>query len=66
VHFQILGVLILLRASLCDIQVFHKKDKGKLILTGLENPLQMETYDGSSDPDDHIENIEAVLNYINV
>ncbi|MCI52149.1 hypothetical protein A2U01_0073393, partial [Trifolium medium] len=30
---------------------------------GLEKPPAMDTYDGSTDPDDHIENIEAVLEY---
>ncbi|MCI61626.1 hypothetical protein A2U01_0082883, partial [Trifolium medium] len=30
---------------------------------GLEKPPLMDTYDGSADPDDHIENIEVVLDY---
>jgi hypothetical protein len=30
---------------------------------GLEKPPAMDTYDGTTDPDDHIENIEVVLNY---
>ncbi|MCI53462.1 hypothetical protein A2U01_0074709, partial [Trifolium medium] len=30
---------------------------------GMEKPPAMGTYDGSTDPDDHIENIEAVLDY---
>ncbi|MCI57892.1 hypothetical protein A2U01_0079143, partial [Trifolium medium] len=28
---------------------------------GLEKPPAMDTYDGLTDPDDHIKNIEAVL-----
>ncbi|MCI57325.1 hypothetical protein A2U01_0078576, partial [Trifolium medium] len=32
---------------------------------GLEKPPAMDIYDGSTDPVDHIENIEAVLEYIN-
>jgi hypothetical protein len=30
---------------------------------GLEKPPAMDTYDGTTDPDDHIENVEAVLDY---
>ncbi|MCI74086.1 hypothetical protein A2U01_0095350, partial [Trifolium medium] len=31
---------------------------------GLEKPAPpMDTYDGSTNPDDHIENIEVVLDY---
>ncbi|MCI19071.1 hypothetical protein A2U01_0040226, partial [Trifolium medium] len=30
---------------------------------GMEKPSTMDTYDGSTDPDDHIENIEAILDY---
>ncbi|GAU35509.1 hypothetical protein TSUD_155400 [Trifolium subterraneum] len=30
---------------------------------GLEKPPPMEVYDGSSDPDKNLENMEAVLNY---
>jgi len=30
---------------------------------GLEKPLQMDSYEGTTDPDEHIENIEAVLTY---
>ncbi|MCI56420.1 hypothetical protein A2U01_0077671, partial [Trifolium medium] len=33
---------------------------------GLEKPPAMNIYDGSTDPVDHIENIEAVLEYKNV
>ncbi|PNY17947.1 hypothetical protein L195_g014703 [Trifolium pratense] len=36
------------------------------LLAGLENPPVMDTYDGSSDPDKHIENLEALLEYRNV
>ncbi|MCI58264.1 hypothetical protein A2U01_0079518, partial [Trifolium medium] len=32
---------------------------------GLEKPPTMDIYDGSADPVDHIENIEAVLEYRN-
>lgn len=32
----------------------------------LEKPGKMETCDGTSDPDEHIENMEAVLNYRNI
>jgi hypothetical protein len=30
---------------------------------GLEKPPAMDTYDGTTDPDDHIENVEVVLDY---
>ncbi|MCI90472.1 hypothetical protein A2U01_0111764, partial [Trifolium medium] len=30
---------------------------------GLEKPPPLDTFDGSTDPNDHIENIEAVLDY---
>ncbi|MCI08447.1 hypothetical protein A2U01_0029524, partial [Trifolium medium] len=30
---------------------------------GMEKPPAMDTYDESTDPDDHIENVEAVLDY---
>jgi len=30
---------------------------------GLEKPPQMDSYDGTTDPDEHIKNIEAVLTY---
>ena len=33
---------------------------------GMEKPPQLATYDGTSDPDDHIKNIEAMLQYHNV
>ncbi|CAJ2673558.1 unnamed protein product [Trifolium pratense] len=33
---------------------------------GLEKPPAMDTYDGSTDPDEHIENLEALLEYRNV
>jgi len=33
---------------------------------GLEKPPQMDSYDGTSDPDEHIENIEVVLTYRSV
>ncbi|PNX67828.1 hypothetical protein L195_g055837, partial [Trifolium pratense] len=33
---------------------------------GLEKPPVMDTYDGSTDPDEHIENLEALLEYRNV
>ena len=33
---------------------------------GLEKPPQMDSYDGTTDPDEHIENIEAVLTYRSV
>jgi len=29
----------------------------------LEKPPQMDSYDGTTDPDEHIKNIEAVLTY---
>ncbi|XP_045809926.1 serine/arginine repetitive matrix protein 1-like [Trifolium pratense] len=32
---------------------------------GLEKPPAMDTYDGSTDPDEHIENLEALLEYRN-
>jgi len=32
----------------------------------LEKPPQMDSYDGTTDPDEHIENIEAVLTYRSV
>jgi len=33
---------------------------------GLEKPPQMDSYDGTTDPDEHIENIEVVLTYRSV
>jgi hypothetical protein len=33
---------------------------------GLEKPPPLALYDGTSDPGDHIENIEAMLHYHNV
>ncbi|MCI58600.1 hypothetical protein A2U01_0079855, partial [Trifolium medium] len=30
---------------------------------GLDKPPPLDTYDGSTDPDDFFENIEAVLDY---
>jgi len=33
---------------------------------GLEKPPQMDSYDGTSDPDEHIKNIEVVLTYLSV
>jgi hypothetical protein len=36
------------------------------ILTRLEKTPQMDTYNGTTVPDEHIENIEVVLNYGNV
>jgi hypothetical protein len=32
----------------------------------MEKPLQMDSYDGTTDPDEHIENIKAVLTYRSV
>ncbi|MCI69524.1 hypothetical protein A2U01_0090786, partial [Trifolium medium] len=31
--------------------------------SGLEKPPQLGTYDGLTDPDEHIENIDVLLNY---
>ncbi|MCI50962.1 hypothetical protein A2U01_0072206, partial [Trifolium medium] len=31
--------------------------------TGLEKPPQLGTYDGLTDPDEHIENIDVMLKY---
>ena len=31
---------------------------------GLEKPLNFGTYDGTFDPDEHIENIDVLLDYI--
>ncbi|MCI87499.1 hypothetical protein A2U01_0108783, partial [Trifolium medium] len=33
------------------------------IPTGFEKPPQLETYDGQFDPDEHIDNINAVLDF---
>ncbi|MCI47126.1 hypothetical protein A2U01_0068367, partial [Trifolium medium] len=34
--------------------------------TGLEKPPQLGTYDGLTDPDEQIKNIDVLLNYLGV
>jgi len=45
---------------------FTQRIRDTPIPRGLEKPPQMDSYDGTSDPDEHIENIEAVLTYRSV
>ncbi|MCI17517.1 hypothetical protein A2U01_0038665, partial [Trifolium medium] len=40
-----------------------RRIQGVPLPMGLEKQPPMEVYDGSSDPDKHLENIEAMLNY---
>ncbi|MCI74149.1 hypothetical protein A2U01_0095413, partial [Trifolium medium] len=40
-----------------------RRIQGVLLPMGLEKPPPMEVYDGSSDPDKHLKNVEVVLNY---
>jgi hypothetical protein len=45
---------------------FTRRIREAPIPRGLEKPPQMDSYDGTTDPDEHIENIEAVLTYRSV
>jgi len=45
---------------------FTRRIRDNLIPRGLEKPPQMDSYDGTSDPDEYIENIEVVLMYRSV
>jgi len=45
---------------------FTQRLRDTPIPCGLEKPPQMDSYDGTTDPDKHIENIEAVLTYRSV
>jgi hypothetical protein len=42
---------------------FTRRIREAPIPRGLEKPPQMDSYDGITDPNEHIENIEAVLTY---
>jgi len=45
---------------------FTRRVRDALIPHGLEKPPQMDSYDGTTDLDEHIENIEVVLTYRSV
>jgi hypothetical protein len=45
---------------------FTRRIREAHIPCGLEKPFQMDSYDGTTDPDEHIDNIEAVLTYRSV
>ena len=45
---------------------FTRRIREAPIPRGLEKPPQMDSYDGTTDPDERIENIEAVLTYQSV
>jgi len=45
---------------------FTQRVRDTPIPRGLEKPPQMDSYDGTTDPDEHIENIEAILTYRSV
>ena len=45
---------------------FTRRIRDNSIPRGLEKPPHMDSYDGTLDPDEHIENIEAVLTYCSV
>ena len=46
--------------------MFTRLIREAAIPRGLEKPLQIDSYDGTTDSDDHIQNIEAVLTYRSV